>query len=88
MAQTRQCDRLIETSLGGHRSRHGVKGGTEVQIDDYVHTVGRAIQPADPLSSGSSRLKRRLRPGLAAPHQPDGKCTFVAGIVAVLSEHQ
>jgi hypothetical protein len=63
MAQTRQCDRLIETSLGGHRSRHGVKGGTEVQIDDYVHTVGRAIQPADPLSSGSSRLKRRPQRG-------------------------
>ena len=30
--------------------------------------VGRAILPADPLSSGSSRLERRLRPGLAAPH--------------------
>ena len=28
--------------------------------------VGRAILPADPLSSGSSRLERRLRPGLAA----------------------
>jgi len=33
------------------------------QIDDYVHTVGRAIQPADPLSSEFSRLKRRPQRG-------------------------
>jgi len=37
-----------------------------MQISDYVDTVGRVIQPADPLPSGSSRLKRRLRPRLAA----------------------
>ena len=30
--------------------------------------VGRAIQPADPLSSGSSRLERRLQARLPAPH--------------------
>jgi hypothetical protein len=29
--------------------------------------VGRAIQPADPLSSGSSRLERRLQARLPAP---------------------
>jgi hypothetical protein len=34
---------------------------------DNLHHVGQPIQAADPLSSGSSRLKSRLRAGLPAP---------------------
>ena len=34
---------------------------------DHTSTVGRAILPADPLSSGSSRLERRLRRRFTAP---------------------
>jgi hypothetical protein len=30
---------------------------------------GAGFQPADPLSSGSSRLERRLRPRMAAPQK-------------------
>jgi hypothetical protein len=37
------------------------------QTDDYVHTVGRAIQPADPLSSGSSRLKKAAAARIGRP---------------------
>jgi hypothetical protein len=32
-----------------------------------LELVGRAIQPADPLSSGSSRLERRLAGTIACP---------------------
>jgi hypothetical protein len=36
-------------------------------FDRLVGIVGRAILPADQLSSWSSRLKRRLQPRLTAP---------------------
>jgi hypothetical protein len=38
-----------------------------------LQLCGAGFQPADPLSSGSSRLERRLRPRMAAPQNRTGR---------------
>jgi len=48
--------------------------------------VGRAILPADQLSSWSSRLERRLRPRLAAPRKKVCGNWAVSPVLNVLAE--
>jgi len=45
--------------------------------DEKPGFVGRAFLPADWLSSQSSRLDRRLRPGMAALHAGRDRCLEV-----------
>jgi hypothetical protein len=55
----------------GSRDREGatvfMEGCTRARYEITIANVGRAILPADALSSASCRLESRLQPGLAAP---------------------